>query len=336
MVSMQKLLTNCNAGILLVLCWLAFALHDPAVATESAPLSLNPLSQHATINLNQSREPIRPIASRSDLSATKVALGEKLFNDRRLDSNQHIACGDCHNLELGGTDQLAFSVNGAGNPTRFNTPTIFNVGLNTQYYWSGKFETLDEQLTDALVEINTTWPQLVRTISAVPEYVDEFNKIYSDGITKNNIRDALISFELSLATPDSPFDRYLKGDATALTATELQGYRLFKSYGCVSCHQGVNIGGNFVLQLDKLGAPFGNLNSTRNRLQGKLQQIRVPSLRNVARTPPYFHDGSATTLRQAVSRMVDEYLGIGVDEQQVSLIVDFLKTLTGQYKGQSL
>ncbi|WP_455206889.1 cytochrome-c peroxidase [Kaarinaea lacus] len=302
-------------------------------ADENTPAVLGP---DGDISSNSHREPIRPILHKNTLSLEKVALGEKLFHDKRLDSKQNIACADCHNLTLGGTDQLAFSVNGAGKPTRFNTPSIFNVGLNTQYYWSGKFETLDEQITDALVEINTTWPQLIRTINAIPEYEEQFKTIYSDGVTKNNIKDTLISFELSLATPNSPFDRYLKGDVNALSPGELQGYKLFKSYGCVTCHQGTNIGGNFVLQLDKLGAPFGNLNSTRSRLQGKLQQIRVPSLRNVAITAPYFHDGSATTLDQAVSRMLDEYLGIGVEEQQVSLIVSFLKTLTGTYKGQQL
>ncbi|WP_455223564.1 cytochrome-c peroxidase [Kaarinaea lacus] len=336
MALMQNLLTNCKAGgVLLVLYCLGFTFPQHALAIDE---SVQTHTQHHDIgiNTNHSREPIRPIPGKKNLSLDKIALGEKLFNDKRLDSNQLIACGDCHNLSLGGTDQLAFSVNGAGKPTRFNTPSIFNVGLNTQYYWSGKFETLEEQLTDALVEINTTWPQLIHTITEIPEYVDQFKAIYTDGITKKNIKDALISFELSLVTPDSPFDLYLKGDVTALTAGELQGYRLFKSYGCVTCHQGVNMGGNFVLQLDKLGAPFGNLNSTRNRLQGKLRKIRVPSLRNVALTSPYFHDGSATTLHQAVSRMADEYLGIGVDEQQVSLIVDFLKTLTGKYKGQSL
>lgn len=331
----QKLFTYPKSGVLLVVSCFSFTIPQYALAIEK---SLPTHTQHHDIDIktNHGREPISPIPGKTDLPPEKVALGEKLFNDKRLDSNQNIACGDCHNLSLGGTDQLAFSVNGAGKPTRFNTPSIFNVELNTQYYWSGKFETLEDQLTDALVEINTTWPQLIRTISEIPEYIDGFKTVYPDGITKTNIQDALISFERSLATPNSPFDLYLKGDVTALSAGELQGYRLFKSYGCITCHQGVNIGGNFVLQLDKLGAPFGNLNSTRNRLQGKLRKIRVPSLRNVALTAPYFHDGSATTLHQAVSRMVDEYLGVGVDEQQVSLIVDFLKTLTGKYKGQSL
>jgi len=331
----RNVLTNCKSGVLPILYCLSLTIHQFAFASEANPQTLT-LQRDIGINANHSQEPIRPIPGKTDIPPEKIALGEKLFHDKRLDNNQVVACGDCHNLNLGGTDKLAFSINGAGKPTRFNTPSIFNVGLNTQYYWSGKFENLEEQLNDALLELSTTWPQLVHTVSTIPEYVDEFKAVFPDGVNQKNIKDALISFELSLSTPDSSFDLYLKGDVTALTAGELQGYRLFKSYGCVTCHQGVNVGGNFVLQLDKLGTPFGNLNSTRSRLQGKLQKIRVPSLRNVALTAPYFHDGSATTLQQAVSRMADEYLGIGVDEQQVSLIVEFLETLTGKYKGQKL
>ena len=163
-----------------------------------------------------------------------------------------------------------------------------------------------------------------------------FNNIYSDGVTSENIKDAIISFERSLLTPNSAFDLYLNGDKTALSNQQLQGYRLFKSYGCITCHQGTNIGGNFVINLDKLGAPFGNLNSTRERLNGKIKTIRVPSLRNVAVTAPYFHDGSATTLFQAVQRMIDEYLGLAVTDENIYLITSFLKSLTGKYKGKSL
>ncbi|MEJ2179359.1 MAG: cytochrome c peroxidase [Gammaproteobacteria bacterium] len=302
--------------------------NEPTIESEQRP--------DIAIGSRNAWEPIRPIPDYIEFAPDKVALGEKLFQDKRLDSKKNIACGDCHNLELGGTDQLAFSVNGAGIPTQFNTPSIFNVALNTQYYWSGKFETLDEQITDAIKEINTTWPQLIRTIESIPEYSEQFNNLYPDGVTRENIKDVLLSFESSLLTPNSAFDQYLKGSATALSASELNGYKLFKSYGCTTCHQGINIGGNFVLRLDKLGAPFGNFNSTRGRLRGKIKQIRVPSLRNVALTAPYFHDGSATTLRQAVSRMLDEYLGISIKDQDVSQIVSFLKTLTGEYKGQKL
>ena len=299
--------------------------NEPAIESEQRP--------DIAIGSRNVWEPIRPVPDYIEAAPDKVSLGKKLFQDKRLDSKKNIACGDCHNLELGGTDQLAFSVNGAGIPTQFNTPSIFNVALNTQYYWSGKFETLDEQITDAIKEINTTWPQLIRTIESIPEYSEQFNNLYSDGV---NIKDVLLSFESSLLTPNSAFDQYLKGNETALSSSELNGYKLFKSYGCTSCHQGINIGGNFVLRLDKPGAPCGNFNSTRGRLRGKIKQIRVPSLRNVALTAPYFHDGSATTLRQAVSRMLDEYLGISIKDQDVYQIVSFLKTLTGEYKGQKL
>ena len=323
---------KCKSTTVLVLLFLSLTCINVGFANELQKESGN----HSDITLNLIREPIRPIPDYTATTPEKVALGEKLFQDKRLDSKKKIACGDCHNLEIGGTDQLAFSVNGAGHPTQFNTPTIYNVALNTQYYWSGKIESLDEQVTDALKEINTTWPELIRTIKSIPEYAEQFNNIYSDGVTKENIKNALISFEFSLLTPNSPFDQFLKGDATALSATELSGYKLFKSYGCITCHQGTNIGGNFVLRLNKLGAPFGKLNSTRERLQGKITEIRVPSLRNVAVTPPYFHDGSATTLHQAVSRMLDEYLGIDIKDQEISQIVSFLKTLTGEYKGKRL
>lgn len=324
-----------KTGVILAVWFLGLIHIERGLANDTSfeNISQPDISQDSNI----AREPIRPIPDYYVKSASeKIALGEQLFKDKRLDSKKKIACGDCHNLDIGGTDQLAFSVNGAGIPTQFNTPTIYNVALNTQYYWSGRIDSLDEQITDAIKEINTTWPQLIQTIKAIPEYKEQFNHLYSDGVTRENIKDVLISFEFSLLTPNSAFDKYLKGDATALSATELNGYKLFKSYGCITCHQGINVGGNFVLRLDKLGAPFGNLHSTSGRLQGKIKQIRVPSLRNVAVTPPYFHDGSATTLHQAVSRMLDEYLGIGIKDQEISQIVSFLKTLTGEYKGQKL
>ena len=315
-------------------CFIAVSF-SPVVAVSSGESS-EASQEIIDINTQHSREPIQPIPDNKTFNSGKVALGEKLFKDRRLDSNQRRACADCHNLEIGGTDKLAFSLNSAGKATRFNTPTIFNVSLNSQYYWSGKFLTLEDQISDALKELNTTWPQLVYTVNAIPEYADRFNALYADGVTEQNIRDAFIHFERSLLTPNSAFDRFLKGEPAALGRNQLQGYKLFKSYGCITCHQGKNIGGNFVLNMNKMGAPFGNLNSTRERLQGKLQQIRVPSLRNVALTAPYFHDGSATTLYQAVQRMIDEYLGMNIAEEDIYYIVSFLNSLTGEYKGKKL
>lgn len=283
-------------------------------------------------------EPISPIGNSADnLVDARVKLGEKLFHDERLDAKKRrTACSTCHDLEVGGTDQLAFSVNSSGKVTRFNTPSIFNVSLNSQYYWSGKFQSLDDQIDDALHEINTTWPKLLKTLHGIPSYVKAFNTAYEEGITRENVKDAFVSFEKSLLTPGSPFDRYLSGDKKAITSNAEQGYKLFKSYGCITCHQGKNIGGNVVIDLDKLDASFGKLNSTKYRLNGKLKQIRVPSLRNVAVTAPYFHDGSATTLYQAVQRMLDEYSGIDVPDNKIYKIVSFLRSLTGEYQGESL
>ncbi len=288
-------------------------------------------------------EPISPIQSDNlpnldvNIKDAKIKLGETLFHDERLDAKKRrTSCASCHNLENGGTDQLAFSVNSVGKATDFNTPTIFNVSLNSQYYWSGKVNSLNDQIDDALKEVNTTWPLLLKTLKNIPGYVKSFNELYPDGITINNVKDALINYESSLLTPGSPFDNYLNGKEEAITQNALEGYSLFKSYGCITCHQGKNIGGNVVIDLKKLGTPFGKLNSTRQRLNGKLQQIRVPSLRNVAVTPPYFHDGSASTLYQAVQRMIDEYAGIEAPDNDVYKIIAFLRSLTGFYRGESL
>lgn len=310
---------------------IAFAVHPADNISFPPQPDVQPLS-------GRMAEPISPIEAPNTYNLDgRVRLGEKLFHDERLDhKKRRTSCATCHNLEVGGTDQLAFSVNSAGNATHFNTPTIFNVSLNSQYYWSGKFDTLHDQIDDALKEINTSWPQLMSTLKGIPSYVKEFNSLYEDGITRDNIKNAFVVFENSLVTPGAPFDNYLKGDSKAITQNALQGYRLFKSYGCITCHQGKNIGGNVVINLDKLSTPFGKLNSTRHRLNGKLEYIRVPSLRNVAVTAPYFHDGSATTLYQAVKRMIDEYSGMEVSDNDIYKIVSFLRSLTGKYQGKSL
>jgi cytochrome c peroxidase len=321
-----------------IVCLLSFV---AAVLVSGTPFAADNTPEpgpHADVDMGAARihEPIQPVPVSHSFDAQKIALGKKLFHDRRLAGNRRLACADCHNLDIGGTDKLAFSLKGNGEATQFNTPTIFNVSLNTQYYWSGKFLTLEDQIDDALKEIDTTWPALIRTINAIPDYVDRFNALYADGITAENIQDTIVHFEQSLLTPNSDFDRYLNGDHSALSGNALRGYRLFKSYGCITCHQGKNVGGNFLLDVDKTGPPFGKLSATRDRLKNKLKYIRVPSLRNVAVTAPYFHDGSATTLYQAVQRMIDEYLGINAKDEEIYYIISFLNSLTGEYKGKKL
>ena len=288
--------------------------------------------------------PIQPIPLHAESDTRLIALGERLFSDRRLHLNERRSCADCHNLQHGGANDLRVTRSQTDQGMAFNTPSIFNVAYNKQYYWSARFTSLDKQLDDAIAELGITWNQLVDKLNAIPEYTDRFKRVFPEnGITVDNIKQAIIAFELSLVTPNSRFDKYLRGDSQALSNYEKKGYDLFTSYGCVACHQGVNAGGNLAIDRSELYPEPGNFgvgdipprqNGLSLTARGN-QKIRVPSLRNVALTAPYFHDGSAATLEQAVEVMALQ-AGVRIPPQDVSLIVAFLRTLTGEYNGKSL
>jgi cytochrome c peroxidase len=301
-------------------------------------------------------EPIQPIpqsiatvrGAGSATDRTKVTLGEKLFQDVRLSTNNQKSCLSCHSFSLGGADGLAHSIGINGIPTEVNTPTVFNARFNFRFNWNGKFTNLDDHL-DALMSnpkvMGVQWPAAIRALEQVPEYRQLFDRVYPDGLTPTNIKDALVAYELSLNTPNARFDRFLLGDKQALTATEIEGYRLFKANGCISCHQGVNVGGNmfqpFGIMSDYFAergritpADLGRFNVTKNEADRHL--FRVPSLRNVALTAPYFHDGSAKTLEEAISTMSKYQLGRTLPTEQIAAIAKFLRTLTGEYRGKPL
>jgi cytochrome c peroxidase len=301
-------------------------------------------------------EPIQPIpqsiatvlGAGSATDRTKVTLGEKLFQDVRLSTNNQKSCLSCHSFSLGGADGLAHSIGINGIPTEVNTPTVFNARFNFRLNWNGQFTNLDDHL-DALMSnpkvMGVQWPQAIRALEQVPEYRQLFDRVYPDGLTPTNIKDALVAYEMSLNTPNARFDRFLLGDKQALTATEIEGYRLFKANGCISCHQGVNVGGNmfqpFGIMSDYFAergritpADLGRFNVTKNEADRHL--FRVPSLRNVALTAPYFHDGSAKTLEEAISTMTKYQLGRTLPTEQIAAIAKFLRTLTGEYRGKPL
>jgi cytochrome c peroxidase len=229
---------------------------------------------------------------------------------------------------------------------RRNTPTIFNVGLNAVLNWDGIADTLEVQAEHVLLHpllMNTTWPELLAKLQADADYVTRFNAAYADGLIPPNVLDALASFERSLLTPNSRFDRYLRGERQTLTPSEQQGYGLFKAYGCATCHQGVNIGGNLYQKFGVFQEPInagsaaavadlGRYNVTK--VPRDREVFRVPSLRNVAVTGPYFHDGRAPVLDDAVKTMARVQLGRTLMPEEVRLIVQFLHTLTGEYHGQ--
>lgn len=294
-------------------------------------------------------EPITPLPQTMDLDARKVRLGEKLFNDVLLSKDKNISCAYCHNLEKGGSDGLEKSVLPNGGESDFNAPTVFNSGFNHVQFWDGRAKTLEEQVDFAIENpqiMGAKWDNVVAKIKGNHGYEVMFGNIYEDGVTRPNIKNAIATFELSLVTPNSRFDRYLLGETDVLTEDEKTGYLLFKDYGCVSCHQGVNVGGNMFhvmgVMVDYYNdssnevrkAYYGRYNVTGD--EGDKFAVKVPSLRNIALTAPYFHDGSAASLEEAVSEMAEYQLGRDLPYQDLVMIVAFLETLTGEYKGEEL
>jgi len=232
----------------------------------------------------------------------------------------------CHDTRTNGADGNRRDKALDGSELPLNTSTVFNAALSFRLGWEGNFQTLEEQAAASLENperMGTGVDEVVGRLSADPEMRRQFSKAYEHEPDRASLLDAIATYERSLLTPGSRFDRWLSGDTAALSAEEQDGYQLFKSLGCVSCHQGVNIGGNL---FERHGI-FHPLASPKPEI------LRVPSLRNVATTPPYFHDGSAPTLHEAVREMATAQLDQTLSDQQIEPIVAFLQTLTGTYRG---
>ena len=291
-------------------------------------------------------EPIAPVPIVAPLDSAKVRLGERLFRDVRLSHDNNLACASCHRLDRGGDDNQVQSIGADGRPLDFNTPTVFNAALSFRLDWRGNFRTLEEQAEAVLLDsrvMGTSWAALISKLRADQAYRDAFDSAYGQPPTRPLVLDALAAFERSLLTPRAPFDRYLRGESDAIGPEEKRGYELFKSHGCVACHQGVNVGGNLFQRFGVFDDPVvvgppTEADLGRFALTGKAEDrsvFRVPSLRNVARTAPYFHDGRVATLEQAVEEMARTQLGRTIAPREVDLIVRFLHTLTGEYRPEA-
>ena len=317
-------------GIFLVAC---MALAGTASATESRP---------------QNDGSILPIPLTTNVDPDRAALGEKLFNDPRLSRGDVFACATCHQLDQGGDDGLARAVTNKGHADIFNTPTVFNSVYNFRQNWAGPFRTLEEQAIGAFTNPrhgNTTPAAAVRKLQRIPEYQIAFKAVYpTDGLTVDNLLNALAVYQKSLITPNAPFDQFPRGDSAAISADEKMGFELFRDHGCISCHPGRNVGGGMFQKVGVHLQYFTDRKTTQADLgrytaTGKEEDkhvFRVPSLRNVEVTAPYFHDGSISTLESAVTTMGKIQLGIDLSSDDVALIVKFLKTLTGEFRGRSL
>ncbi|NMX91449.1 cytochrome B6 [Pseudomonas sp. WS 5086] len=293
-------------------------------------------------------EALKPLPAAPVLDAPRVELGRQLFNDTRLSINNTLSCASCHQLDKGGADDKPFSLGFDAKPVMLNTPTVFNASLNFKQFWNARVDTLEaqiEQVVTSPVEMGNTWQTVVATLAAAPEYQRAFTQAYPDGLTATNVQNALATYERSLLTPNSRFDQYLLGNTEILSYDEKQGYLRFKEYGCIACHQGVNIGGNMYQKFGVMGDYFkarGNpVQADLGRYLVTLDEedrnvFKVPSLRNVAVTAPYFHDGSAQTLEEAIDVMFKYQLGRTPSADDKTLIALFLKTLTGEWAGKPL
>lgn len=321
------------------LIWLLFAWTD-TIRPTPAPLTANPPPGSVDTPL-RAGEPLRPLPPLPPLDAAKLALGKQLFFDTRLSGDNTISCASCHILEQGGVDGRPVSLGVNGALGEVNAPSVLSAANNFRQFWDGRAATLEEQAAGPVTnprEMAATWPQVIERLSNDPNTWSSFQKIYGDGVTRQNVTNAIAEFERSLPRP-SRFDRWLEGDHNAITADEQNGYQLFKKHGCVGCHQGVNVGGNLYQRFGVMSDYFSSRpNRTRADL-GRYNQtgrdedrhvFKVPSLRNVALTAPYFHDASTTTLEDAVRTMGRLQLGIELPRQDIELIVKFLHSLTAE------
>jgi cytochrome c peroxidase len=301
----------------------------------------SPLAEYS-----DSEEPIAALPRKIDVDPRQVDLGKRLFVDAILSHDGKVSCLSCHPFSKGGADGKARADLAARDTKgKINVTTIFNVPYNATCHWSGEWDTMEGQLDTPVTSkaaLATDWPSLVRRVRDNEGYRRSFEAVWDDGVTETNIRRVLVAYEKTLITPDARFDRWL-AHAEVLTDAELEGYQLFKSYGCVSCHQGVNVGGNMFEKLGVMGdyfaarerdtgQPVTEVDYGRFRVTKREEDryvFRVPSLRNVDLTAPYFHDGSTATLEEAIRTMGRYQLGRELDENHIVLIAAFLRTLDG-------
>ena len=283
-------------------------------------------------------EPIQPIVPAKITNPGKVELGKKLFFDPRLSKSGFISCNSCHNLSMGGTDNLPTSIGHNWQQGPINSPTVLNASLNFVQFWDGRAKDLQEQASGPIAnpkEMAFTHDLAVDVLNSIPQYKAEFAKVYGDKkLDIQLVADAIAEFEKTLKTPNSRFDQWLKGNKKAITAEELKGYELFKSSGCVACHNGEAVGGTSfqkmgVFEPYKTNSPeIGRAGVSKNDAERFF--FKVPTLRNVELTYPYFHDGAVNTLEEAVEIMGRLQLGRKYTQEEVAQIVAFLKTLTGE------
>ncbi len=284
------------------------------------------------------KEPISPIPVEADYDLKKALLGKSLFFDTILSKDRSVSCFSCHNVyEDGGADSRDVSIGFDHRKGNIQSPTVLNARYNFVQFWNGRAKNLKEQASGPLnnpVEHNMNPQEIEKRLNKIPSYKEEFKSTYGVSyISYELVLDAIVEFEKGLTTPNSRFDKYLRGEIN-LTDEEVKGYKLFKHYGCITCHNGINVGSN---SYQKIGTfiPYENKRKYPDRSEVTKNKIdenvfKVPTLRNISKTAPYFHDGSSKTLKEAITTMSEHNLGMAISDKDANYIISFLKTLDGE------
>ncbi len=286
-------------------------------------------------------EPVRPIAERLEYDEAKAELGRILYHDTRLSIDNTVSCASCHDLSTAGVDNKQYSEGVGGQLGGVNAPTVYNAVYNFVQFWDGRAATLALQAAGPPlnpVEMGCeSFDQIIAKLSKDRALTRAFKAVYPDGWSEANITDAIAQFEHTLITPNSRFDRYLKGDAEAITAEELEGYNLFKKYNCATCHVGPILGGQSYELMGQYADYFAargteltvedNGRFKETSIERDRHRFKVPGLRNVALTAPYFHDGTEPELKEAVCKMGTYQVGVELEDEVEDKIVAFLKAI---------
>ncbi len=288
-------------------------------------------------HLSYAKEPIVPLPQKPDYNEAKAQIGKQLFFDPRLSRDRNVSCASCHNFSYGGADKRTVSLGVDNRKGNIQSPTVLNARFNFRQFWNGRAVDLLDQAHGPLLnpkEMALSKEEITQRINASQKYRKLFKAVYhTDDITMDMVIDAIAEFEKALVTPNSKFDRYLRGEI-ALSPEEQEGYLNFKELGCVTCHNGINIGGN---SFQKIGLfnpyPYSDAYPDRYSVTRKdydKNVFKVPTLRNIALTAPYLHDGAARSLKEVIIVMSYHNLGYRPDDDKIAKIEAFLKTLTGE------
>ncbi|WP_412478646.1 cytochrome-c peroxidase [Azonexus sp. IMCC34839] len=295
------------------------------------------LAGSTSLAMAAEKEPIQPIQPAKVSNPPLVELGKKLYFDPRLSKSGFISCNSCHNLSMGGTDNIKTSIGHNWQEGPINAPTVLNSSLNLAQFWDGRAADLKAQAGGPIAnpgEMAFTHTLAINVLQSIPGYVADFKKAFGkEQIDIDMVTKAIAAFEETLVTPNSRFDKWLKGDKKALSKMELEGYKLFKDSGCVACHNGPAVGGNSfqkmgLVEAYKASSPAEGRSAVTGKDADRFN-FKVPTLRNVEMTYPYFHDGAANTLPEAVDTMARIQLGKKFTADENAKVVAFLKTLTG-------